>query len=123
MGRSSDAFTKEMLENSQGFQFTVKEEKITHFDIDSSITSAQITRGIQITPDNLAASIEETMKRSDLGVLNIKSIRINNYENVLKVIGKSEEEFEKILNLKLKDYLQYEIRVEGISRNTKYLNN
>jgi hypothetical protein len=93
LGRNHQAYTKNLLERSQGFQLTAKEivlggvkkKVITYLDIDSSITSAQISQNVFPSEEMLASQLAQILNRIDPAVLQLKAIRIQGVEDKRKL--------------------------------------
>jgi len=88
LGRNHQAYAKNLLSRAQGFQLTAKETKlggikkkvIVYLDIDSSITSAQISQNNFPGEETLASDIAHILNRIDPLLLQLKAIRLQGLE-------------------------------------------
>jgi len=81
--RTQDSFPDNILTRSHGFQFIIDDTgKIIRFDIDSSIISAQISKGIVINSQELSNMIKLVHESIEPSLRGYKVIRIKSLEDL-----------------------------------------
>ncbi len=91
-GRRNDSYSDSLLERSMGLQFTMKNNRIIYIDFDSSMTSAQVQRGVGINSQKIVLALKRVLLDIDSSLLDLKNIRIKGLNRLIEqhIIKRSE---------------------------------